>query len=187
MKIKKYQFELEALLKIRTIEEEKALQDLSEIIAKINSSNEEIKVLEQQYKEELKKFEVYLKSDQANMSFQSFTLFLNRLNDTKKKVQRYIESIQPELEKKRKKLLEVRKNKRILEILKEKRLQEYKKELNKLEKKELFEINQKIGKKDYENLEQDQTEIFERENFEESTEDLRTRRDKESREYFKRK
>lgn len=187
MKIKKYRFELEALLKIRSIEEEKALQDLGKIIAKVNSANEEVRILEQQYNEELKKFEVYLSSGQANMSFQNFNLFLNRLNDTKRKVQKYIESLQPELEEKRNKLLEVRKNKRILEILKEKRLQEYKKELLKLEQRELFEINQKIRKENYENLEQDKTEVFEREDFEESTEDLKTRRDRESREYFKRK
>ncbi|MFN3603214.1 MAG: flagellar export protein FliJ [Leptonema sp. (in: bacteria)] len=185
MKTKKFQFQLEALLKIRNIQEEKALQELGKIQSKINKAIAEVQTLEKQYQKEIQRFNEYSKS-QNILNYQNFILFLNRLQNTKNRVQKYIQSLQPELEEKRKKVLEARKNKRILEILKEKRLEEYKKELKKLEQKEIFEFNQKNSPKEYEVLETYSPEIPDEEP-KESTEEIRARKQGKYTDLYKRK
>lgn len=185
---KRFKFSLEALLRLRTLEEEKAMQELSNVIQKINQAKEEVEKLEKQYKEEIKKFSEFYKGESYSFFYLSFERFLNRLELLKKQTKIYIESLQPELEEKRKKLVEARKKKKILELIKEKKWEEYKKELKKLESKELFEINQRNFIKEiknYEYLEEDQTILNGIED--ESTEDLRTRQERELREYYRNK
>lgn len=185
MKHKKFRYELEALLKIRTIEEEKALQELGKILTKINQATQEVQTLENQYQKEIAKFNEVSNINQNILAFQNFTLFLNRLQETKNKVQNYIESLRPELEEKRKKVLEARRNKKILEILKEKKLEEYKKELKKIEEKELFEINSKIEAKEHEVLAESKQISEKKQLKKESGEDYKARREREIREFFK--
>lgn len=183
---KKFKFELEALLKLRTIEEEKAIQELGVIQNKINIAKNKVKELEIQYQQEMEKYTKYANMGSYSLFYQSFERFLNRIEDLKKQTEIFIESLQPELEEKRKKLVEAQKNKKILEKLKEKRWNEYKKELMNFEKKELFELNQKnINKMEqsYEYLEEAE-EILDP-TTEESSEDYKSRKEREYREYFK--
>ncbi len=184
---KKFKFELEALLKLRTIEEEKAIQELGAIQNKINIAKNKVKELEMQYQQEMEKYTKYANMGSYSVFYQSFERFLNRIEDLKKQTEIFIESLQPELEEKRKKLIEAQKNKKILEKLKEKRWNEYKKELMNFEKKELFELNQKnINKMEqsYEYLEE--AEAILDPTTEESSEDYKARKEREYREYLKR-
>ncbi len=185
MKQKKFRYPLEALLKIKAIEEEKALHELGKILSKINQANQEVQSLENQYKKEITKFNQVSDLNQNVLVFQNFTLFLNRLQETKTKVQNYIQSLQPELEEKRQNVLDARKNKRILEILKEKKFEEYKKGLKKNETKELFEINQNSKRKEYEILEESKQISEDNKYKKESSVDYKTRREREIRKYFR--
>jgi flagellar FliJ protein len=182
---KKFRFSLEALLKLRTLEEERAMQELGKVIEKMNQAKQKVKELEDQYNAEVKKFSEYSRMANYTLFYQSFERFLNRIENLKKQTEVYVQSLQPELEEKRQKLIEARKNKKILEILKEKRWEEYKNKLKKQETKELFELNQKLLKetKDYEHLEQTQTLYTDFED--ESKEDLKSRRERELREYYR--
>jgi flagellar FliJ protein len=182
---KKFRFSLEALLKLRTLEEERAMQELGKVIEKMNQAKQKVKELEDQYNAEVKKFSEYSRMATYTLFYQSFERFLNRIENLKKQTEVYVQSLQPELEEKRQKLIEARKNKKILEILKEKRWEEYKNKLKKQETKELFELNQKLLKetKGYEHLEQTQTVYTDFED--ESKEDLKSRRERELREYYR--
>ncbi len=185
---KKFRFQLEALLRLRTIEEENALQEFSAVIQKINNAKRKVQELEEQYRKGLQQFKEYSQSEAYNLFYTSFERFLNRLESLKKQTEIYIESLQSELEEKRKKLVEARKNKKIIEKLKEKKWAEYIKDLNNKEKKEIFELNQKniqfIKELHYELLEENTSAL---EEYEESSEDLRTRKERELREYYRSK
>jgi len=52
---KKFRFSLEALLKLRTLEEERAMQELGKVIEKMNQAKQKVKELEDQYNAEVKK------------------------------------------------------------------------------------------------------------------------------------
>ncbi len=185
---KKFRFQLEALLRLRTIEEENALQEFSAVMQKINNAKRKVQELEEQYRNGLQHFKEYSQKETYNLFYTSFERFLNRMESLKKQTEIYIESLQSELEEKRKKLVEARKNKKIIEKLKEKKWAEYIKDLNNKEKKEIFELNQKniqLNKElQYELLEEDTSTL---EEYEESSEDLRTRKERELREYYRSK
>ncbi|GIX40508.1 MAG: hypothetical protein KatS3mg129_0241 [Leptospiraceae bacterium] len=184
---KKFKFSLEALLRLRTLEEEQAMQELGSIMQKINQAKEKVKELEIQYTQEVKKFSEYTKQGSYSFYYQSFERFLNRLENLKKQTEVYIESLQPELEEKRKKLVEARKKKKIIELLKEKEWQQYNKKRKKQETQELFELNQKnkLKEKEYEYFKQDQA--IHKEIQDESGEDLKSRQERELREYYREK
>ncbi len=182
---KKFKFSLEALIKIKKLEEEQAIIELGKIISKINQEKEKVQKIEEQYQKELKNFKEMAQKTSFTAFYQSFQIFLNRMESQKKELEKFIVSMQPELEEKRNKLMEVRKNLKLLETLKEKKLAEYKKELKSIERKELFELNQRKLKK-WENVKNEpveETEILD----EESSEDIRTRKERELKKYYRNK
>ncbi len=183
---KRFKFELEALLKLRAIEEEKALQEYSVILQKINLAKNKVRELEEQYRQEVEKYTKYANMGSYSLFYQSFERFLNRIESLKKQTETFIESLQPELEEKRKKLIEAQKNKKIIEKLKEKKWDQYKRELINYEKKELFELNQKNSNSKDQSYEfMEKTEKIPKPKSNKPTEDYKSRKEREYREYFK--
>jgi len=81
---KKFRFSLEALLKLRTLEEERAMQELGKVIEKMNQAKQKVKELEDQYNAEVKKFSEYSRMATYTLFYQSFERFLNRIENLKK-------------------------------------------------------------------------------------------------------
>lgn len=188
MKAKKFHFSLEALYKIRKIEEEKALQDLGKSLQKVNKAKETLANLENQYRIELQKIKELSKESSIQV-FQNFAFFLKRIENMKKDIETLLVSMQPEIEEKTKAVLEARKKRRILEILKDKQYIEYINELKKLEKKELYEINN-LQQKSPSGVEEAYDKKHHQLDFrsqKQKEEDYRSRKERELREYYRRK
>ncbi|MCS7205631.1 MAG: flagellar export protein FliJ [Leptospiraceae bacterium] len=178
MKYKRFQSSLEPLLRLRTIEEELAMQELGEVLSKINAEKEKLRILEEQYQQELEKLPKMIKMPEAIQFYRTFEAFLNRIENQKKSVEKLIAELQPELEEKRKKLVEKTKNRKIVETLIQNQKNEYEKQLKKSEQKELFELNQNniYSMKQKEDDKDIKKTLPKRPDKKETTRDLQTRR-----------
>lgn len=126
---------------MRKMEQDRALKELSLVLARYNEfdSNrteasrllqEETNLFEKKYREE---FELDL--------FQMYDKYLERLEAEVADAVQKMEDMRPELDREREKVMLARRNKRIIELLKERYKKTYDASVRKAERDELFEIN----------------------------------------------
>ena len=135
--MKKFKFNLEPLLKIRKIEEDKMLKELSKVTSEINKINDHIN-------ENLKKIQDN-KFDTNNFKeYQYKNKFLNTLINKNKDLKIKLEQFSNELKTHRNNFIKAKNRKKVLEFLKENKYKEYNKKYNKKERVELEEYYSKL-------------------------------------------
>jgi flagellar FliJ protein len=143
--MRRFRFKLQTLLDLRTVREKEIQNELSRLI---NIQNLE-RIKQEDYRRRIasehEKFNQKIKDGEYSYSvalmFERFVDFANRVIVN---AQKKIESMEPEIQIVRDKLLEASKERKVIEKLKEKRWEEYLYELNRETQKENDDINQKI-------------------------------------------
>jgi flagellar FliJ protein len=141
--LKKFRFKLEALLRMRRIDEERALGDLAKVMLRVNEQENVRKAAFRMLKEEMDRFDVEYKDNFDLTLWQIYDRYLNRLNAEAAGAAEKLEGIRPELEKEMAKVMEARRARRVVEILKERELKTYQGQLRKHERQELEEANRR--------------------------------------------
>lgn len=141
--MRRFRFKLEALLGIRKVREKEVQTELSKLMNIQNIERVKQKKYQQQIALEHQKLSKKIKDGTYSYSkahvFERFIEFANRVI---RNAQEVIDSMEPEIQKVRDRLIEVSKERKVIERLKEKKYQEYLEELNREEAKENDEINQ---------------------------------------------
>ncbi len=143
--MRRFQFKLQTLLDLRMAREKEIQNELSRLI---NIQNLE-RIKQEDYRSRIasehEKFNQKIKDGEYSYSvalmFERFVDFANRVIVN---AQKKIESMEPEIQSVREKLLEASRERKVIEKLKEKRWEEYLYELNRETQKENDDINQKI-------------------------------------------
>lgn len=143
--MRRFQFKLQTLLDIRMAREKEIQNELSRLI---NIQNLE-RIKQEDYRRRIatehEKFNRKIKDGEYSYSvalmFERFVDFANRVIAN---AQNRIESMEPEIQSVRERLLEASKERKVIEKLKEKRWEEYLYELNRETQKENDDINQKM-------------------------------------------
>ena len=143
--MRRFQFKLQTLLDIRMAREKEIQNELSRLI---NIQNLE-RIKQEDYRRRIatehEKFNRKIKDGEYSYSvalmFERFVDFANRVIAN---AQKRIESMEPEIQSVREKLLEASRERKVIEKLKEKRWEEYLYELNRETQKENDDINQKM-------------------------------------------
>jgi flagellar FliJ protein len=143
--MRRFQFKLQTLLELRIAREKEIQNELSRLI---NIQNLE-RIKQEDYRRRIasehEKFNQKIKDGEYSYSvalmFERFVDFANRVIVN---AQKRIESMEPEIQSVREKLLEASRERKVIEKLKEKRWEEYLYELNRETQKENDDINQKI-------------------------------------------
>ncbi|MDF3819272.1 flagellar export protein FliJ [Leptospira sp. 96542] len=139
--MKRFQFSLETVLKLRTRKEEEEIRRLSIVVSKLNEL-----ILEKQTNEvEIQNsYDTILASAKVGTSLDDY-LYIERyiqgLIKQNADLDQKIFSQMEEVNLVRKDVLVARQNKKVLEVLKEKRHLEWKKRRNKMERREVEEFN----------------------------------------------
>ena len=139
--IKKFKFNLEGLLRLRRIQEEKALGDMARVLVRVNEQEQMRNLAEKLVADEMNTFEKKYSDEFSIELFQMYDRYLERLESEAGEAAERLEQIRPELEKEKEKVLAARRNRRVVELLKEKSRAEYDREMRKWERRELLEIN----------------------------------------------
>jgi flagellar FliJ protein len=143
--MRRFQFKLKTLLDIRIAREREIQNELSRLINIQNLERLKQENYRRRIADEHEKFNRRIKDGEysysAALMYERFIDFANRvIVNTQKK----IESMEPEIQRVREKLLEATKERKVIEKLKEKRWNEYLYELNREIQKENDDINQKM-------------------------------------------
>lgn len=143
--MKRFQFKLQTLLDIRIAREKEIQNELSRLI---NIQNLE-RIKQEDYRRRIatehEKFNQKIKDGEYSYSVAlMFERFVDFANKVIVNAQKRIESMEPEIQSVREKLLEASKERKVIEKLKEKRWEEYLYELNRETQKENDDINQKM-------------------------------------------
>lgn len=141
--MKKFRFKLEALLRLRRIEEERTLGDLAKVMLRVNEQENVRKAAFQMLREEMDRFDGEYKENFDLTLWQIYDRYLNRLNAEASTAAGKLEEIRPELEKEMAKVMEARRARRVVEILKERELETYNGQLRRHERQELEEANRR--------------------------------------------
>ncbi|MEQ9362636.1 MAG: hypothetical protein RIF32_00250, partial [Leptospirales bacterium] len=96
--MKKFRFKLEALLRMRRIDEERALGDLAKVMLRVNEQENVRKAAFRMLKEEMDRFDVEYKDNFDLTLWQIYDRYLNRLNAEAAGAAEKLEGIRPELE-----------------------------------------------------------------------------------------
>lgn len=187
--IKRFKFSLEALLRIRGHEEKRAMADLARVLERANASEEKKKKAAENYRHEVEDFSRRQKEKFHLGLFQMYDRYLERLEAEQQQANQELEAMRPALEAEQEKVREARRRKRALELLKERRKSEYDHEIRKQERKELEEINSRFFQASL--FQETSAPVSSRktmedqEKTEETTDDLKARRDEEIKEYYR--
>ena len=141
--MKKFRFKLEALLRMRQIEEEKALGELAKVMLRVNEQEDVRKAAFRMLREEMDRFDSEYSEDFDLSLWQMYDRYLDRLNAEASDAAARLEEIRPELEKEMAKVMDARRRRRVVEILKERERKEYDAALRKHERRELEEANRR--------------------------------------------
>ncbi|MCR9143945.1 MAG: flagellar export protein FliJ [bacterium] len=141
--MKKFRFKLEALLRMRRIEEERALGDLAKVMVRVNEQENVRTAAFQMLKEEMDRFDADYKENFDITLWQIYDRYLERLNAEAADAAVKLEEIRPEMETEMAKVMEARRARRIVEILKERELEKYNGQRRKHERQELEEANRR--------------------------------------------
>jgi flagellar FliJ protein len=143
--MRRFRFQLQTLLELREVKEKEIQNELSRLI---NIQNRE-RIKQQDYRrrivDESAKFNQKMREGKYSYSeavmFERFVDFANRVIVN---AQAKIDSMEPEIQRVRERLIEATKERRVIERLKEKRWNEYLYELNREIQKEQDDLNQRM-------------------------------------------
>jgi len=142
--MKKFKFKLEAILKLREIEEKNKLGELAKVVGQINKWNADIETFTTESTHKLKEESVKLRQHKSTFKDMQITReYFTFLNRKKKLALKKIEELQPALVQKQVEYNEARKEKKKYEILRKKKFKEYQYELEKEEQKFIDELAQR--------------------------------------------
>ena len=143
--MKKFQFNLEPLLRVRKIEENRALQGLAKVLVNVNRMEEEKQTAHADINEEFSEFG---RKNIRNLSFEDVQMhyrYMDRLDTEIQQVEEKLSDLKPDVEREQAKVVEARRRFRIVEMLKERKKEAYDYEVKKNEKKELQELKMMGG------------------------------------------
>ena len=143
--MKKFEFKLQALLKIKEIEEKKKLAELAEVVSRYQKNVDEINKFDVESSHLLSEESSRLKSEQT-LDFQymrSLSRYLDLLRNRRNNAQKNLDKMSSELSSKQKEVAGYRGRRRAIEILKEKQLFEYNQKLNRESTAQFDEFNSK--------------------------------------------
>jgi len=145
--IKKFKFTLEALLRVRKVEENVALAGYSKVMERVNVHRRKQEEARAQAAREMAMFSERPHADFSIEEMLNYDRYLDRLGTEERVALHEIDRMRPELEREKQKLLLARRNRKIVETVKERKFEEYKKELRKKESKEYEELNGLLKRK----------------------------------------
>ena len=143
--MKKFEFKLQALLKIKEIEEKKKLAELAEVVSRYQKNVDEINKFDVESSHLLSEESSRLKSEKT-LDFQymrSLSRYLDLLRNRRNNAQKNLDKMSSELSSKQKEVAGYRVRRRAIEILKEKQLFEYNQKLNRESTAQFDEFNSK--------------------------------------------
>lgn len=129
------------MLKIRKMEQDRALKELSLVLARYNEFDSNRQEAFRLLQEETNLFEKRYREEFQLDLFQMYDKYLERLEAEAADAAQKMEDIKPELDQEREKVMVARRNKRIIELLKERYKKAYDANVRKTERNELFDIN----------------------------------------------
>jgi flagellar protein FliJ len=137
---KKFKFELQSVLDLKTFKEDLLRQDLAKLLRELNGQKEKIAALEIEYAASKGKLnEILLSSPDINkLSF--YREYLNLIGKKIGDEKRILKVMQEVISEKRKELERALKEKKVMDKLKDRKLHEYTKEINSWEQKYIDEI-----------------------------------------------
>lgn len=141
--MKKFRFKLEALLRMRRIEEERALGKLAKVMLRVNEQESVRTAAFRMLQEEMDRFDSEYKNNFDLSIWQMYDRYVDRLNAEASAAAKKLEAIRPELEKEMAIVMEARRKRRVVEILKERERETYNGALRKHERRELEEANRR--------------------------------------------
>lgn len=141
VRIKRFRFKLEALLRLRKMEENRALADMALVLARVNVEETRKEKSAAESREQLRAMERERHGGFDLESFQMSDRYLTRLESEQDEASRRIEEMRPELDKKRDTVLEFSRKRRVVELLKERQRERYLRERRRKERRELEEVN----------------------------------------------
>ena len=123
--MKKFRFKLEALLRMRRIEEERALGKLAKVMLRVNEQEGVRTAAFRMLQEEMDRFDSEYKNNFDLSIWQMYDRYVDRLNAEASAAAKKLEAIRPELEKEMAIVMEARRKRRVVEILKERERETY--------------------------------------------------------------
>lgn len=139
--IKKFRFSLEALLRLRKLEENEALAGLARVMRRYNEQNDKREQALLRRETEMKSFTRLYQDTFDLEQIQMYDRYLGRLESEVVAAKAALEEMTPEVEAEKVKVIEKQRRRRVVELLKERHLERYKQELRKDERKKLEEAN----------------------------------------------
>ena len=139
--MKKFKFALEPLLRLRKIEENRAMADLARVMQKVNEQEGIKEASARLAAEEMANFERQNREQFDTESYRPYYLYLERLDEEARQAALRLEEMQPELQKEKEKVLEARRRMRVVELLRERQKDQYDRDFQKWERKQLEEAN----------------------------------------------
>jgi len=138
--MKKFQFKLDSLLKVREFNEKKIKIELGEILKEINDTNDQIAKMNKDIDDSYKAQEDMMKEPSAGAMLQFFPYYIEGRKADIKNKENLIWSLQKKYERKVEELAKARGQVKILENFKEKKKTEWVKERDKKEMQTIEEI-----------------------------------------------
>ena len=155
MATKRFRFSLEALLRVRRLRERQALGPLAKVLAAYNvhqkeiiNKGQEIQKAMQDYGEQSQQSEMPAESKNIQNTAtlekkQIWDRYFERLDAQIEAAQNKALLLHPELEREQSRVQAARRERKVLELLKEKEKAEYVRKMQKKERRELAELNQR--------------------------------------------
>lgn len=141
--MKKFEFKLQSLLKLREIEEQHKLAELAGVVSRYQENIAAMEKFKSESKHLLNRESQRLQQEQT-LDFdymRSVSRYLGMLRMKRNSAEKNLEGIAGELAKKQEEVAKYRTRRRAIEILKEKRIAEHKYEANREQQNQLDEFN----------------------------------------------
>lgn len=139
--MKRFNFKLEPLLRVRRMQEERALGELARVMRRVNEQESVRDQARRNVEEEMARFEARYREEFQIDLYQIYDRYLERLQTEAAEAGKRLEAMRPEVEQEMAKAMEARRGRRIVEIIKERKKAEYDHARRKAEAKELDEMN----------------------------------------------
>ena len=146
--MKKFRFSLETYLKLKELQENKKLGELSEVLGRVNEYRQGIEDNKASISAQNELFSGAVQPGSSIAGYAAHEAYIKRLYSENDRYHEKIEGEEENLQKARADYIQANKEKKILEILKEKQWQKYREQLLKMETLEVEEFNNsRTGKK----------------------------------------
>lgn len=136
---------MEALLRLRRMEEDRALEQLSRVMLRVNEQQAIRDAAAKLLREEMNYFEQKHRDDFTIDFFKMYDLYIERLEREDRLAAEKLDGMRPDLDAARGVVIEASKKRRIVEQLRERHKERYQEEVRKAERKELDEYRMLRG------------------------------------------